>query len=100
MAKNVQLILKEETHVDAVADPAGGSYYVEMLTDSLASAAWALFQQIEAKGGFATAQDFIIEAQVTEARVAKEKAMASRRKVMVGREQLPDTKETALDGRG
>lgn len=96
MAKNVQLVLKEEAHVDAVADPAGGSYYVEALTDSLAAAAWALFQQIEAKGGFSKAQDFI-NGQVAEARAAKEKAMASRRKVMVGVNNYPDTKETALD---
>ncbi|HNY41180.1 MAG TPA: methylmalonyl-CoA mutase family protein [Bryobacteraceae bacterium] len=95
MAGNVQLVLKEEAHVDAVADPAGGSYYVETLTDSLAAAAWSLFQQIEEKGGFAKAQDFI-NAQVAEARAAKEKAMASRRKVMVGVNNYPDTKETAL----
>ena len=70
MARNVQLILKEEAHLYAVSDPAGGAYYVESLTDSLAREAWALFQQIEAQGGFALAQDFI-DAKVAEGRAAK-----------------------------
>jgi len=96
MARNVQLVLKEEAHLNAVADPAGGSYYVEALTDSLAAAAWTLFQQIEAEGGFSKARDFI-DAQVAEARAAKDQAMATRRKVMVGVNNYPDTKETALD---
>ena len=55
LALNVQRILKEEAHLDAVADPAGGSYYIEALTDSLAREAWKLFQQVEAEGGYAEA---------------------------------------------
>ena len=55
LALNVQRILKEEAHLDAVADPAGGSYYIEALTDALAREAWKLFQQVEAEGGFAKA---------------------------------------------
>ncbi len=55
LAVNVQRILREEAHLDAVADPAGGSYYIEALTDSLARAAWKLFQQVEAAGGYAQA---------------------------------------------
>ena len=45
LALNIPRILAEEAHLDAVADPAGGSYYVESLTDALAREAWALFQQ-------------------------------------------------------
>jgi methylmalonyl-CoA mutase len=52
IAKNVQLILQEESYFDKIIDPAGGSYYIESLTDQLAEKAWALFQQTEAKGGF------------------------------------------------
>ena len=48
---NVQRILREEAHIDRVADPAGGSYYIEALTDSIAREAWKLFQQVEAQGG-------------------------------------------------
>lgn len=96
LAKNVQLILKEESHVDGVADPAGGSYYIEALTEALARESWKLFQQIEAEGGFAKAQASIGQA-VAASRAAKEKAMATRRKVMVGVNNYPDLKETALD---
>lgn len=53
IGENVQVILDEEAHVTQVADPAGGSYYVEKLTDALAERSWALFQQIEAGGGIA-----------------------------------------------
>ena len=51
LALNVQRILKEEAHLDAVADPAGGSYYIEALTDSLAREAWKLFQQHRSRRG-------------------------------------------------
>lgn len=52
MARNVQHILKMESHLDRVQDPAAGSYYIESLTDMLVQRAWALFQDVEAKGGY------------------------------------------------
>jgi len=52
IARNVQIILREEAYFDQVADPASGSYYIESLTDSLAEKAWVLFCEIESKGGF------------------------------------------------
>jgi methylmalonyl-CoA mutase len=55
IAANAQTVLAEEAHVARVADPAGGSYYVEQLTDSLARQAWALLQEIETTGGMARA---------------------------------------------
>jgi methylmalonyl-CoA mutase len=55
IARNTQTILNEESHVTHVADAAGGSYYVENMTDALARAGWQLFQQIEERGGMATA---------------------------------------------
>jgi methylmalonyl-CoA mutase len=96
LAGNVQLVLKEEAHLDAVADPAGGSYYVEALTDSLARAAWKLFQEIEALGGFSAATA-AVEQRIATSRAAKEKAMATRRKTMVGVNNYPDLAECALD---
>ncbi len=51
IARNVQVVLNEEAHVTRVADPAGGSYYVEALTDAVARSAWALFQELETHGG-------------------------------------------------
>ena len=52
IARNVQIILREEAYFDQVADPASGSYYIESLTDSLADKAWKLFCEIESMGGF------------------------------------------------
>ena len=52
LARNTQLILKQEAWLDRTVDAAGGSYYLENLTDSLAREAWKLFQEIEAAGGF------------------------------------------------
>ena len=95
LARNVQLILKEECHLDGVADPAGGSYYIEALTDALAREAWKLFQQIESQGGFAAAQSFIAE-RLAASRAAKEKALATRRKTLVGVNNYPDLGERAL----
>ncbi|RWF33107.1 methylmalonyl-CoA mutase subunit beta [Mesorhizobium sp.] len=51
VARNAQLIMAEESHVDHVADPAGGSGAVEALTNDLCAAAWQEFQRIEAEGG-------------------------------------------------
>ncbi len=53
--RNIQLVLMEEAHAGRVADPAGGSWFVEQLTCDLATAAWSLFQTIERKGGLTTA---------------------------------------------
>ena len=53
IARNQQLLLKEECHFDRVVDPGGGSYYIEVLTRSVAEAAWKLFLEVEDKGGFA-----------------------------------------------
>jgi methylmalonyl-CoA mutase len=55
IARNTQLVLQEESSLGRVVDPVGGSWYVESLTDELAGKAWTLFQEIEAKGGIATA---------------------------------------------
>ncbi|WP_066312496.1 methylmalonyl-CoA mutase subunit beta [Bacillus sp. FJAT-29814] len=51
IARNIQLILKEEAHLKKVVDPAGGSWYIEALTTELAEKAWEFFQQIDANGG-------------------------------------------------
>jgi methylmalonyl-CoA mutase len=54
-ARNTQLILMEESHLGRVADPAGGAFFFEQLTDDLARAGWTRFQGIEAEGGLAAA---------------------------------------------
>lgn len=52
IARNVQHLLQLESYMDKVIDPAAGSYYIEKLTDKLAEAAWAKFQEMEASGGY------------------------------------------------
>ena len=100
LAINVQRILAEESRLDAVADPAGGSYYVEALTDALAREAWALFQQIEAAGGYAAAvKAGLREAHLQPSRAAREKAVSSRRRTLVGVNSYPDlTTNEPADG--
>jgi methylmalonyl-CoA mutase len=96
LALNVQHILKDESLIDAVADPAGGSYYVEALTDALARAAWAEFQQVEAEGGFAAALAAgAIPGRLAASRAAREDAVASRRRTLVGVNNYPDPSQKA-----
>jgi methylmalonyl-CoA mutase len=91
VAANVSRVLAEECHVDAVADPAGGSYYVETLTDAIARAAWALLQQVEEAGGYTQARaGGSIDAAVAASRAAREKAVSARRRTLVGVNNYPD----------
>jgi methylmalonyl-CoA mutase len=94
LAINVQRILAEEAHLDAVADPAGGSYFIEALTDALAREAWALLQRIEAAGGHAAAvRGGLLEQQLHASRTAREQAVSSRRRTLVGVNNYPDLTE-------
>jgi methylmalonyl-CoA mutase len=94
LALNLQRILKEESHLDAVADPAGGSYYIEALTDSLARAAWKLLQQTEAEGGYGKAMaSGTIPQALAETRAARAKAYSSRRRALVGVNNYPNVTE-------
>jgi methylmalonyl-CoA mutase len=96
LAVNIQKLIKEESHLDCVADPAGGSYYVEWLTDALAHKGWELFQLVEGEGGYTKAKASV-ESALAESRAAKEKAVASRRRTLVGVNNYPDLKETSVD---
>jgi methylmalonyl-CoA mutase len=98
LAVNVHHILREESHLDKVMDPGAGSYYVEVLTNELATAAWALFQAIEAAGGWAAyGASGARDGAVAQARSAKEKAVASRRRVLVGTNNYPNIHEHQLE---
>jgi methylmalonyl-CoA mutase len=98
LARNTQIILKKEAWLDRVTDPAAGSYYVEVLTDSIAKAAWKLMQDVESIGGYLKARDSgMIPTQVAESRKKKEAALAARRKVIVGVNNYPNLKERMLD---
>lgn len=94
IARNQQLILKEEAGFGNVADPAAGSYYIENLTDMLAEAAWKLFLETEAEGGFLSAlQQGSIQKKVSESALRKKKDLASRKTILLGTNQFPNTRE-------
>jgi methylmalonyl-CoA mutase len=97
VARNQQLILQAESNLSRIADPAGGAWYVELLTDWLARTAWASFQQIEAAGGmFAALQTGELQQQVA-AIMEQRRANVERRKdVRVGTNMYPNLQEDAL----
>jgi methylmalonyl-CoA mutase len=97
LARNTQLILKKEAWLDRVADPGGGSYYLETLTDSLAREAWKLLQAIEAVGGFRNyAESGALELEIAKSRADREAAVSSRRRTVVGTNQYPNLQERML----
>ncbi|HSK08647.1 MAG TPA: methylmalonyl-CoA mutase [Vicinamibacterales bacterium] len=101
LADNVHHILREESHLAAVGDPAAGSYYAEALTDAVASDAWALFERIQAAGGFTQYRaSGALEGEVARAREAKEKAVALRRRALVGTNSYPNPRERQLEAAG
>jgi methylmalonyl-CoA mutase len=97
LALSLQRILAEEAHLNAVADPAGGSYYIEALTASLAREAWKFFQKIESEGGYSQAvASGWLATGIAHTRAAREKAVSSRRRTLVGVNNYPNLNEKAL----
>lgn len=94
LARNQQILLKEESHLDKVVDPAGGSYYIESLTVSLAKTAWDLFVETEDKGGFKAALEAgdVVKAINASAATRHDK-LARRREQLVGTNQFPNFTE-------
>lgn len=98
IARNQQLLLKEECHFDKVVDPSAGSYYVEVLTNSLADVAWKLFLEVEEKGGFgAEVIASEIQKAVNASNDARKKAVATRREILLGSNQFPNFTEVAAE---
>lgn len=96
IARNQQFLLKEESHLDKVVDPAGGSYYVETLTVSLAKEAWKLFLDVEEKGGFlACINDNSIQKAVNATAEKRHVDVARRKEILLGTNQYPNINETA-----
>ncbi len=98
IARNTELLLKHESHFDQVVDPAGGSYYVENLTQSIATEAWKLFCEIEEKGGYRAAFEagYIVE-RVNASADKKRKNIATRRETLLGANQFPNFTEKATE---
>jgi methylmalonyl-CoA mutase len=94
MARNTQLVLIEESNLAKVIDIAGGSWYVEQLTDQLANAAWSLMQELERAGGLVAAvRSGIFQERVAATRTRRDAAVATRRQPMTGLTEFPNIAE-------
>ena len=97
VARNVHALLVEESHVARVIDPAGGSWYVEDLTEQLAAKAWARFQEIERSGGLRAALAAgLIAGRLAATRDQRRDALARRRDAITGVSEFPLIGETLL----
>ena len=98
IARNQQIILKEESYLDKVVDPAAGSYYIENLTASIAKDTWELFLTVEEKGGMIKAvEDGYIQGEVEKASEMKQAGIAARRTIVLGTNHHPNQGEFMLD---
>jgi methylmalonyl-CoA mutase len=96
LARNIQILLKQEALFARVADPGAGAYSLEAITDYLASEGWKTMQSVEAAGGFSQAAERIEQA-LQKSLAAREKAVAQRRRVFTGTNQYANRSEQALD---
>lgn len=94
IARNQQLLLKEESYMDKVEDPSAGSYYLENLTESIATEAWKLFLEADSRGGFleATTTGFI-QGKIAETANKRILDIANRREILLGVNQYPNFTE-------
>ncbi|MFI5804734.1 methylmalonyl-CoA mutase small subunit [Streptomyces sp. NPDC051561] len=98
IARNTSTILVEESHLSRVVDPAGGSWYVEQLTDELAAAAWEWFQEIEKAGGQAKAlRSGLVGERIAATWERRSKALAERREPITGVSEFPQLAERRVD---
>ena len=96
IARNAQVILQEESALGQVIDPAGGSWFIEDLTERLAQAAWRRFQEIEAAGGVAAMlADGRLQATLADVWAARERDLAHRRTQIIGVNMFPNLDEEA-----
>ena len=94
IARNQQLLLKEECHFDKVVDPASGSYYVEELTTSLATEGWKHFLKIEEEGGFLAALlAGTVQDDINATNEKRHLHAAQRREFILGTNQFPNFNE-------
>jgi methylmalonyl-CoA mutase len=97
IARNTQLVLQKECHLDQVIDPAGGSWYIEALSSQLAERAWALFQEVEKLGGMEAAMRADFPQKTVAASAAERIKGANRRRdSIIGVNQYANPKETPL----
>lgn len=94
IARNQQIVIKEEAYFDKIADVSAGSYYIENLTDSIVEAAWKLFLEVEDKGGYIEAfkQNFI-QTEIEKTAQKRDMNIATRREILLGLNQYPNFNE-------
>lgn len=98
IARNTSTILLEESHLGRVVDPAGGSWYVERLTEELAQAGWAWFQEIERAGGLAAAlREGLIAERIGEAWEKRSRRLVTRREPVTGVSEFPLLSEAPVE---
>lgn len=98
IARNQQFLLRDESHLNKVVDPAGGSYYIETLTASIAKVAWELFNSVDEKGGFlAEVSKGEVQKAVNESGAKRHTDVARRKEILLGTNQYPNINEMALD---
>jgi methylmalonyl-CoA mutase len=96
MARNTQLLLQEESNLGRVLDPAGGSGYVESLTDEIATVAWGILQELETAGGMPTVLlDGTLAARIVTVRDARLARVAKRKAPITGVSEFPNLGEDA-----
>ena len=94
IARNQQLLIKEESHFDRIVDPSAGSYYIEHLTDALATEAWKIFLKVEEEGGFlAAVKAGTIQDDVNATNVKRHGDAAKRKEFLLGTNQFPNFTE-------
>ncbi|HEY5510234.1 MAG TPA: methylmalonyl-CoA mutase family protein [Prolixibacteraceae bacterium] len=99
IARNQQALLKEEVHLDKIADPAAGSYYIETLTAHIAEQAWKLFLEVQDKGGFLAAfRSGFVQSLVKDISEKRRKGISSRRENILGVNQFPNLNEQLEPG--
>lgn len=92
IARNTATILQEESYLLRVADPAGGSWFIEHLTEELAEKAWDLMRDIESRGGMSAAlRDGWVHEQIRRTLSAREQNLATRRELVIGVSEFPDS---------
>ena len=96
IARNQQLLLKEESHFNRIVDPAAGSYYIENLTVSIAKQAWELFLQTEDAGGMLqSVLSGKVQTDINNSNIARHEAVSRRKEILLGTNQYPNFNELA-----
>ena len=94
IARNQQLLIKEESHFDRIVDPSAGSYYIEHLTDALAQEAWKIFLKVEEEGGFLAAiKAGTIQDDINATNKKRHDDAAKRKEFLLGTNQFPNFTE-------